>query len=262
MELLSKSDIQGFALETLRRAVPVAMNYYGKGNPLFKFDYDLVTTAEMNIDQKIRDEIHNSFPHAQIFGERKNTSEYHHGEAGLMWVYDALDGVANFQAGIPMWGISIALVENFWPIFGAYHMPASGDLFWGFADEKAFWNGIEMQYVETEPTNNESLLFTYSRFHDHFRTTFPGKIRNLGCSGAHICYVAGGRADGAVLRNISYRELIGLVIVLKSAGGLLEYVDGRPFQINDYLDGTRVKEFLLAVKLSEHEHLKDYLMRK
>ncbi|SFM52942.1 inositol monophosphatase family protein [Thermodesulforhabdus norvegica] len=261
MESLSKGEIESFALNALKNVASVALQYYGKGNPSVKFDHELVTSAEMVIDRQMRDEIRSSFPEAAIFGEGTKAVEYRHGEAGLMWVYDALDGVANFQAGIPMWGISLALVENFWPVFGAYFIPVTGDMFWAFADEKAYWNGKEICHEEGEPTNNESLLFTYSRFHDHFKTNFPGKIRNLGCSGAHICYVAAGRADGAVLYNVGFRDLIAPSIIVKSAGGYIGRVDGEPFYINDYIDGRGIKEFLLAARKDEHEQIRSYLVR-
>lgn len=236
MEKPSIEQVQEFCFAVLKGASEIAMDSYGKGRPELKFDFDLVTKVETEIDNFMRDEIGSKYGDTRIFQEGGVEGEYKHGASGLMWVFDALDGVANYQAGIPLWGLSIALVENFWPIFGAYYMPATEDMFWAFADNRAYHNGEPIEIVEAEPTNNESLLFTYSRFHDHFTTIFPGKIRNLGCTGGHICYVAKGRADGAILHNVSYRDLLAPAIILEAAGGSIEYIDGRRFDVNEFAE--------------------------
>lgn len=255
------SEIKEFAIGLLKDVAVIAMEGYGKGNRELKFDDDLVTSMEMAIEGRFREAIKQSYPETRVFEEGPELGEYKHGEGGKLWVFDALDGVANYQAGIPMWGISIALAENFWPVFGAYYMPATSDIFWAFADGPAYHNEQKMELTESLPANNESLLFTYSRFHDHFTTTFPGKIRNMGCTGAHICYVAKGRADGAILHNVSYRDLLAPSIILRAAGGSLEYVEEGKFDINEFLDGKRIKEFLLAAKQGEHDQLNSYLKR-
>ncbi len=255
------NEIRDFCLNLLEDAGNIAVKGYGRGNREFKFDNDLVTSMEMEIEGFLRSSIEKHFPEARIFEEGIEHSDYKHGESSMLWVFDALDGVANYQAGIPLWGMSIALVENFWPVFGAYYMPSTADMFWAFADGPVYHNGTQLDLIEFLPPNNESLLFTYSRFHDHFVTTFPGKIRNLGCTGAHVCYVAKGRADGAVLHNVAFRDLLAPFIILQAADGSFEYVEGGRFNINDFLDGKRVKEFLLATRKGEHEQLRNYLKR-
>ena len=43
-----------------------------------------------------------------------------------------------FRPASPSGGCPIALLENFWPIFGVFFMPSTGDLFQASADEAAF----------------------------------------------------------------------------------------------------------------------------
>ncbi len=97
-----------------------------------------------------------------------------------------------------------------------------------------------------ENINDESLLLTYSRFHQHYRSTFPGKIRGLGCAAAHMCYVAMGRAEAAVIANESYRGLAAACIIVAAAGGKISKMDGSDFFLNEYLDGARIDEHLLV----------------
>jgi len=89
-------------------------------------------------------------------------------------------------------------------------------------------------------------MFTFSRFHRHYVSRFPGKIRNLGCTGAHLCYVAMGRADVAVTANESFQDLAAARMIVEAAGGRLFKASGEKFYLNDYLNGARIEEHLLV----------------
>jgi len=236
-----------FAMEVIRRSGEEALLYYGKGNSRIKFDEELVTEADSHLMEFFQDQLNHRFPEHQVFKNNPSNTDYTHDEKRYIWIFDPLDGVANFQAGIPIWGISLALIENFWPIFGAFYMPATGDLFHARADQNAFLGDEEIHVSDLNNINDESLLFTYSRFHHRYRSTFPGKIRDLGCTGAHICYVAMGRAEAAVIANESYQDLAAAGIILEAAGGKICKMDGSDFFINEYLDGQKINDRLLVM---------------
>jgi myo-inositol-1(or 4)-monophosphatase len=248
-----------FAVDTVQQAGELALRYYGKGNPEIKFDEELVTEAELNLSDFFRNQLRAKFPEHRIFGEETMAVGYTHDAGGHVWVFDRLDGVANFQAGIPVWGISMALLENFWPVLGVFYMPVTRDLFYAQAGEQAFHGDRKLSIPDQPEINNESLLFTYSRFNNHYRTSFPGKIRNLGCTAAHICYVALGRAEAALMGHVSYQDLAAAQIILEAAGGEIRKVDGDKFQLNEHLDGGRIEDHLMAARKGKHEELRHYL---
>ena len=194
-------DLTQFAMDVMRRSGEEALLYYGKGDPHIKFDEELVTEADFHMMEFFKDQLNSYFPEHQVFENNQANQEYTHDEKRYLWIYDPLDGVANFQAGIPIWGTSLALIENFWPIFGVFYMPVTGDLFHARAGQKAFLKKKEIQVSDQKNINDESLLLTYSRFHLRYRPTFPGKIRGLGCNGAHHFYVGMGTADRGVISN-------------------------------------------------------------
>ncbi len=240
-------ELTQFAMEVIRRSGDEALPYYGKGNPNIKFDEELVTEADFHLMDFFQDQLKTHFPEHQVFMNNQANKEYTHDEKRYLWIYDPLDGVANFQAGIPIWGTSLALIENFWPIFGVFYMPATGDLFHARAGQKAFLKKKEIQVSDQKNINDESLLLTYSRFHLRYRSTFPGKIRDLGCTGAHLCYVAMGRADAAVIANESYQDLAAACIILEAAGGKICKMDESDFFLNEYLDGQKINDHLLVI---------------
>jgi len=239
-------DLRQFAREVILLGGEKALSYYGKGDPTVKFDEGLVTEAELHLTEFFQEELSARFPDHAIFANDQEKKGYTHGGKRYLWVYDALDGVANFQAGIPIWGISLALMENFWPVFGSFYMPVTGDHFHAQAGGKSFWGSKEIAVSAQENIDDESLLFTYSRFHQDYHSEFPGKMRDLGCTSAHICFVATGRAEAAVISNEAYQDLAAVSIILGAAGGKFYKMDGNAFSLNEFLDGKGIGNHLLV----------------
>ncbi len=238
--------LTGFAINAIRSAGQAAMASFGKGSGPDKFDQGLVTRAELQISQRFQQALGNQYPDHRMFTSKTLDTTYTHDSRRYLWIFDPIDGVDNFQAGIPIWGMSLALLENFWPVFGAYYMPATGDLFHARAGREAFWGEKCIRIADDRTIDDESLMFTFSRFHRHYVSRFPGKIRNLGCTGAHLCYVAMGRADVAVTANESFQDLAATRMIVEAAGGRLYKASGEKFYLNDYLNGERIEEHLLV----------------
>lgn len=246
-ENLNLDDVASAAEDILRQAGAQALEHYGKGNFTLKFDEGLVTQIELELTSFFQNEIESRFPGQRVFvSNQEQEPVYSHSQDRFLWVFDALDGAANMLAGIPVWGLSAALMDNYWPILGMFFMPATTDFFQARAGGELLRNGRPVPYNQPNELNNESLLLTYSRFHHHYHSVFPGKIRNFGCSGAHICYVAMGRADAAIIANESFQELAAARVLIEAAGGHFYTMQGGEFHINDHLDGAKVNEPLLV----------------
>lgn len=262
MEATENSEVKDFtefALKVIRRAGDEALSYYGKGRPHIKFDDELVTEAELHLIDFFQKQIQHAFPKHQLFANNLQSGAIDNGKKTFLWIFDALDGVANFQAGIPMWGMSVSILENLWPLFGAFYMPSTGDLFYAKAGKKAFLGEEEISISDQDSINEESVFLTYSKFTHHFHNTFPGKIRNLGSTAAHICYVAKGCAEAAIITNESYQDLAAVQIIIEAAGGKIFKLDGSEFFLSQYMDGKRIDEQLLVVSPDIYSEVLDYL---
>ena len=240
-------ELTRFATEVIDRLGKEALPYYGHAKPNMKFDKELITTAELHLTNYFINSLHSSYPAHQLFYNNQDTKSYTHEGKRYLWIHDPIDGVDNFQTGIPIWGMSLALLENFWPILGVFYMPATEDLFHAQADQPAFKGKKKIHVADQENVDDESLLLTYSRFHQHYISKFPGKIRDLGCTTAHICYVATGRADAAIIANESYQGLAAARVIIEAAGGKISKMDGSGFFLNEYLDGQKIEDHLLVV---------------
>jgi myo-inositol-1(or 4)-monophosphatase len=238
-------ELIAFAMDAVREAGDTALTYYGKGRHKIQFDMRLVIETELRLTEVFRTHLTQTFPQHQIFDGHSEMDGYTHKGKRYMWIFDPLDGVANFQAGIPIWCVSLALLDNFWPILGVIYLPATGDFFHAQAGQKAFLKDTEIRTTDQDAINDESVCLTFSRFHQYYHTSFPGKIRNLGCTGAHISYVAMGRADAAVVANESFKDLAAARVLIEAAGGKIYKLDGGEFFLNEYMDGDKIGGHLL-----------------
>jgi len=253
-------ELAGFAHDVVRTCGDKALEFYGHGESRVKFDKGLVIEAGLHLTELFRDRLFSRFPDHRVFVNREEAERgYTHDGTRYLWVYDALDGVANFQAGIPIWATSLALLENYWPVLGLVYMPATGDLFHARADHSAFRGNQEIRMSGQEVLSDESVLLTYSRFHQHYRTDFPGKIRSLGCTAAHVCYVALGRAEAALINNLSFADLGAVRVIVEAAGAKIFRMDGSEFFLNEYLDTPMIREDLLVASAELGPQIRDHL---
>jgi myo-inositol-1(or 4)-monophosphatase len=252
-------ELAGFANEAIRVCGNKALSFYGHGASRVKFDKGLVIDAGLQLADLFMEQLLSRFPDHRVFKNDEAGRGYSHEGARYLWVYDPLDGVANFQAGIPIWGMSLALLENYWPLLGLVFMPATGDLFHARADQKAFRGGVEISVSGQDALSDESVLLTYSRFHQRYETDFPGKIRCLGCTAGHACYVAAGMAEGTLIHNVSYADLGAVRVIIESAGGKIFRRDGSEFFLNDYLEGPMIAEDLLISTPELGPQVQEYL---
>jgi len=254
-------ELKDFAIDLIRGMGEEALVYYGRSKPRTKFDERLVTEAELHLNEYFRNSLDAKFPEHQVFVNRDLDRNYSHGGKRYLWVFDPIDGVDNFQAGITIWGMSLALLDNFWPSIGMFYMPATDDLFHARVGRRAFRGKTQIKIAAQEAVDDESLLLTYSRFHHHYQAAFPGKIRNLGCTAAHICYVSTGRADAAVIANESYQDLASTRVIIEAAGGTICKMDGSEFSIDEYQDGQRINEHLIVAAPGNVDPVRECLNR-
>ncbi len=258
-EVLDVGVLYSFAQNTIRQLGNEALNFYGKGSHRPPFDRELVTRAELHLNAKFLKTVSDHYPKHQAFGQSHLNNGYTHEGKRYLWVFDPLDGVDNFQSGIPLWGMSLALYENYWPVIGVFLMPATNDLFRACASQEAYWNDRPIKIADQSGVSQESLLLTFSRFHQFYDCRFPGKIRDFGSTGAHVCYVAMGRAQAAFTANESFKDLAAVNVIIEAAGGRLLKSDGSRFMLGDYMDGQRIEEHLMITGESNAKAVLDCL---
>jgi myo-inositol-1(or 4)-monophosphatase len=268
MEELAKSltekelrTLKEFVENNLRKSGSLLLEKFGTGNRKMKFDYELVTEADNAAWDLFSSKIKDSFDGHGFL--RELTAEELSGEEcpRFVWIVDPLDGAASFQAGLPVWGISAALFEKFWPVLGFLYLPVTGELYSAYASREALLNDKPITVREDPSVDNESVVLVYSRFHSDFTSNFPGKIRNFGSSSGHMAYVARGVADACIIKNVSVQDMAAGSIILEAAGGEIRHLDGKPFYVGEHLGGSRLEEPLIAAPKGSWESFAKFFTR-
>lgn len=122
---LSKSEIESLlsdakSLLTISREVTARLLTAGFSIEQ-KSDKSLVTSADTEIEKKIREEISRKHPEHGILGEEFPETQ---ADADFKWILDPIDGTEDFTRGLPFWGTIIALHYKGQPLIGVIDHPA------------------------------------------------------------------------------------------------------------------------------------------
>jgi myo-inositol-1(or 4)-monophosphatase len=236
-----------FVSGIIKKAGKLARSYFLDVDPKWKADRSLVTEADLAVQTYLAESFDRRYPQDGLVGEENGLSKPPT-TGDRYWVIDPIDGTASFSAGLPVWGIAIGLVVEGEPIAGFFYAPTVDDLIHTTPDGKVLRNGKTYQLQEPDPFGPETSLFIASRLHLHYKVSkrYPGKLRNLGSTLAHLGYVAVGSAAGALVERVYIWDIAAGMAMLANVGGVLRYIDGAPVSAAALLAGQRAPLPMLA----------------
>ncbi|MEW6535904.1 MAG: inositol monophosphatase [Candidatus Auribacterota bacterium] len=219
-----------------------ALAYAGRFQSVLKADTSPVTEADLFIQEFLAHRLKSLFPPYKFMAEEKVNRFENIGYDDYVWVIDPIDGTDAFREGLPVWGVSVGLVHRFQPVLGVFYMPCSDTMFYRDENGTAYMNGK----VITRPEGHISrTVYVTSGFHRHFEVGFKGKIRALGSTVAHLCYLALGAGQGAVIKGFPWDVIAGYAI-LEATGGRLFTLDQKPFDIEQMMRSGDKTPFIVA----------------
>jgi myo-inositol-1(or 4)-monophosphatase len=147
----------------------------------------------------------------------------------LNWVIDPLDGTTNFIHGVPVYSISIALMQKSEVIIGVILEINQNECFYTWQGAPAWLNGKQIR-VSDRNTLADSLIATGFPYYDYskldnylnlFRYLMEHThgVRRLGSAAADLAYVACGRFEGFYEYGLSPWDVAAGTLLVKNAGG-------------------------------------------
>ena len=144
------------------------------------------------------------------------------------WVIDPLDGTSNYLRNIPISCVSIALMNNNYPILGVIYDFNHEELYCGHDNSRAFMNDEEI-HVSSLASKKDSTLVTgipakvnYSdkEFEEMIRDFQAWKkVRMIGSAAMAACYVASGKAETYKEKGIFLWDVAAGAAIVGAAGG-------------------------------------------
>ena len=260
-----------FAEKLALRAGRHAVSQFRHVDAWQKDNATFVTQADVDIQTDIERAIFERFPEHVVLGEERTQNARPTGEEEAIWVVDPIDGTESYLNGLPIWGISIALFVNGKARVGVFHLPLLGETYAATHDGDATLTlesttgekETRSIHINPDPTiNGRSVLFVPSDFHRHFVSLFPGKQRSLGSIATHVCIVARGAAQGAIMNPYLW-DVAATGLILERAGGrFLNFESGEPIEPGRYLNGSRLPFCLAVANVTSHGKFKPLLTRR
>ena len=236
-------DIDFVWLEkVVRSAGEISLHHFRQVTTSRKADRTPVTVADHEVEEYLRQALREVYPADGLLGEEKGTQS---GESGRVWVIDPIDGTAAYASGLPVWGVSVGLLQNWEPLAGVFHMPLLDEFYLSHGHD-ALFNGQAIQVDDSRHIDDESYLCVTSVAHRKYRIDFIGKTRAMGSTAANMCYVARGTAVAALVGRPSLWDIAGVLPVLRSAGGDLRCLSGHPLDLAALADGHKCPEPVLV----------------
>jgi myo-inositol-1(or 4)-monophosphatase len=222
---------------------------------------DLVSYVDKEAEKQLVAKLHAIFPEAGFITEEgTNTTQ---GEV-YNWVIDPLDGTTNFVHGLPVFAVSIGLMEKDVVVLGVVYEVNRKECFHAYKGGGAFCNETRLQ-VSKAPNLAASLIatgFPYYQFDliDRYLNSMKSLmqkthgLRRLGSAAVDLCYVAAGRTEGYFEYNLnSYDVAAGVILVQEAGGQVTDFAGGTDFIFGRKIVATNgfIQQELLEV-LAEH----------
>jgi len=230
-----------FVKAVILEAGEIARRYYGRAKVTVKPDRSLVTQADVAVQKFLREKLEGRFPGDGLVGEEDGLRKAP-AAGSRLWVLDPIDGTAAFIAGLPVWGIAVGIVEGGRPVGGLFLMPATGDLFEMAPGGPVLLNGRPARMKAPEPLHPETSIMVGPRLPQRHRVdpAFPGKFRSMGSTVAHMCWVATGNADAALVDEAYAWDVAAGMAMVRAGGGVVRYPDGRDVDLAELLGGAKI----------------------
>jgi myo-inositol-1(or 4)-monophosphatase len=199
-----------------------------------KGENDFVTAADKACEEHIHRNLAMNFPEIPMLAEEGSGTAS--GREGRFWCVDPLDGTNNFVHGVPVFCVSIGLIEDGKPSVGVVYDPVHEELFTGGQGLPAALNTkpiqtsgrkkLEGAFVATGfPFKEMDHLEHYAeRFKEVARST--AGIRRCGAAALDLCWTAAGRFDGFWERGLWPWDTAAAAAILEASGGSLSDYDG------------------------------------
>jgi myo-inositol-1(or 4)-monophosphatase len=191
----------------------------------WKADGTEVTDADRESEAVLVAGIERLWPEAGIVSEegaRRESSDVR----GDVWYLDPIDGTSAFLDGLAHWGPTVCLVRDGELTAGALWFPRLNEFWYAERGAGAWRDGQRLAPADPGPPGRHHSLYLPSRYHRRMPFAWPGKVRALGSSAAHLAQVAAGGGVGTIIPSWQLWDVGCGILLIEEAGRVVIGLDG------------------------------------
>ena len=166
-----------------------------------KSDGSLLTEADSAMQAALIHALTEKYPDIKVLGEEMDPDQQQAllDEGGAIWCVDPLDGTTNFASGMPIFSVSVALIEHGKPLLGVVYDPVRDECFSAVAGKGAWLNGLPLHVSPwTRGLSDAVAVVDFKRLHRELAMEMASNPpyrsqRNLGTCALEWAWMAAGR---------------------------------------------------------------------
>ncbi|WP_414040663.1 inositol monophosphatase family protein [Acidithiobacillus sp. M4-SHS-6] len=205
-----------------------------------KPDGSILTSADIDSQNFLQDMLAARYPDIPLLGEEMPTQEQQQllDNSTALWCLDPLDGTSNFAAGVPVFGISLALLEKGHSVMGWIYDPVRAELFSAVRGQGAKVDNTLLHTREAPALKRCVGVVDYKRLQRSLALRIIDERpfhsqRNFGASVLEWCWLAAGRYHFYLHGAQQLWDRAAGALILQEAGGQISRFDGSPLQEKD-----------------------------
>jgi fructose-1,6-bisphosphatase/inositol monophosphatase family enzyme len=226
-----------------------------------KPDQTPVTTIDRDVNAEFIEQVAARFPDDGVLGEEASRD----GRGPRTWVVDPIDGTQQLILAIPVFMVSIALVEDGRPVVGVAYNPSTAECYWAASGGGAYREGLPIRVstrdgelepntisgegADANPSELTSDTLLRVRFVPRLEASpyrFPWPTVFSGCK------VAEGSWDGDLYGRSAAYDVAALCVLVGEAGGKVTDRFGAEQRYDRPVEGCVVSNGLIHDELVQH----------
>ena len=194
----------------------------GRTSHELKADGTPVTPTDVEVDRRLRAALQDAFPHHRVVSEELDATTQ---DVEWQWVVDPVDGTSNFAAGLPHWGVSMALCHGGVPVLGIVDAPDLGHRWVAVRGEPCLRDGTPVRVRGDVGINDPQTahLPIFASLGLLRRIRRPAHVRLnprvMGALAVDGALVADGVGVAAATTGARVWEVAAAAVLVESAGG-------------------------------------------
>lgn len=244
-----------------------------------KGDSNFVTEVDTNIEKAMKERLSALYPEIQFMGEESDNEGLDFSKP--LWILDPVDGTSNLIHDFQNSSMSLALAVEKQVVFGVIYHYSTKEYFYAKRDEGAYvgqsfpspnrehtpalsQNITPLHVSDTTKLSRSLVSFGTSPYD---KATLGEKncetlkqifflcedIRRIGSAAIELAYVAAGRVDIYLERNLKPWDYAAAIVMIEEAGGIITDYQGQPIDIFkpcDILAGNKIVHEKLRNKVT------------
>lgn len=201
-----------------------------------KGERDMVSDLDIEVERRVRSLLRERTPWIGFLGEEEGAVD---SGRDTMWVLDPIDGTANLVHGLPLCGVSLALVRERATVAGVIDLPFLSSRYSAYAGGGAERDGDPIRVAATSQLRDamvgigdyavgaESDVKNLMRLAVTEQLTGRvQRVRMFGSAAIDLAWVATGRLDASIILSNHPWDTAAGVIIAREAGARVVDADG------------------------------------